>query len=60
MRTQMMTSIMNCAKCRVFEKRTKSAIVFHCGDRANGLDSCGPVRPGNNDGSTNSTGAGNN
>ena len=36
----------------VREKGAKSTVVFHCGDRANGSDSCGPVRPGNNDGST--------
>ena len=58
MRTQMMASIMNCAKCKMFEKREpKATVVFHCGDRANGSDSCGPVRLGNNDGSTYSTGS---
>ena len=41
----------------VREKGAKSTVVFHCGDRANGSDSCGPVRPGNNNGSTDSTGS---
>ena len=27
----------------VREKGAKSTVVFHCGDRANGSDSCGPV-----------------
>ena len=41
----------------VQEKGVKSTVVFHCGDRANGSDSCGPVRLGNNNGSKYSTGS---
>ena len=41
----------------VREKGAKSTVVFHCGDGANGSDSCGPVGPGNNDGSAYSTGS---
>ena len=53
MRMQMMTNIMNCAKCRVFEKeRAESTVVFHCGNRANGPNPCGPFGLGNNNGCT--------
>ena len=52
MRTQMMTGILNCAKCKVFEKREPRALVQYRRRRAHGSDSRRPVGIGNYHGSS--------
>ena len=54
MRTQMMTSILSCAKCKVFERREpKAPLCSIVASEPMGFDSCRPVGIGNHYGPPN-------